>query len=102
MNKTENISPAPAEELGADPLATDSVKNPAAPPESQVATPEKPVLRPKLHVVDLTFSVVFLAVGVATVVGSLGASIPLWELGMALLGIAGVVLLVGAFITALK
>lgn len=61
-----------------------------------------PQLKEKLGLVDLTFSIVFIVVGLAAIAIALGAKIDLWELNLALLGTAGVVLLLGAFITARK
>lgn len=61
-----------------------------------------PQLKEKLGLVDLTFSIVFIVVGLAAIAIALGAKINLWELNLALLGTAGVVLLLGAFITARK
>ena len=61
-----------------------------------------PQLKEKLGLVDLTFSIVFIVVGLAAIAIALGAKIDLWELNLALLGTAGVVLLLGAFVTARK
>lgn len=91
---TAAASPITSTDLG-DNKTADKI-----PGETPDAAKPAPQLKERLGLVDLTFSIVFIVVGLAAIAIALGAKINLWELNLALLGTAGVVLLVGAFVTA--
>lgn len=74
------------------------------PPVSPRNVPQQsqPVSKDRLSLADLTFSILFIIVGVIAIAVVLGAQVSLWEIGVGLVGAAGLVLLVGAFVTARK
>lgn len=114
MNDTENSTvDTPTENLSGSMSTPDMSQSPnrdsvtfgetsAAGVADDLGVPSRPVLREKLHLADLTFSIVFLIVGLAAIAAAFEAKISLWELFLGLLGAAGVVLLIGAFFTARK
>lgn len=62
----------------------------------------EPIRKDRLSLADLTFSILFIIVGVIAIAVALGVQVSLWEIGVGLVGAAGLILLIGAFVTARK